>query len=375
MTPGLWMTRFPWSMLVAAVSLVLLGWVGISRSEELAGTAPHYASLQMVWSFLASVALLAAMWPSYRTVGRYSYLIFAGVLALLVAVYFLPTVHGTHRWIRLGGISLQPSEFAKPACVLALARWLMHRENYRQFRGLLVPLAMTLVPVILVLREPDLGTALVFLPVLFVMLFAAGARVVDLAKLGLCGLVCLPLLWSQMSREQRSRVTALFEQNAPHETPSDDGYHLHQAKQLLALGGARGSRLAGEPTDDQAAYRLPEDHTDFVFIVICERLGWFGAGAALAAVVLLSWRGLVLAEQTREPFGRLVVVGVVALFAVQSLINTAMTVGLLPITGLSFPLVSYGGSGLIAHALALGLVFNIALRPGYELAPEPFSAG
>jgi cell division protein FtsW (lipid II flippase) len=127
-----------------------------------------------------------------------------------------------------------------------------------------------------------------------------------------------------------------------------------------------GSLLGGEPTDDQAAYRLPEDHTDFVFIVICERLGWAGAAAALGAVVLLAWRGLALAERTREPFGRLTAVGMVALFAIQSLINTAMTVGLLPITGLSFPLVSYGGSGLMAHAMALGILFNIALRPGYE---------
>jgi cell division protein FtsW (lipid II flippase) len=362
-------------MLAAAAGLVLLGWVGISRSEELVGAVPRYAKLQLGWSVIAIFALLATMWPSCRTLSRYSYLIFAGALILLVAVYFLPTVHGTHRWIRLGGIGLQPSEFAKPACVLSLARWLMHRENCRQFRDLLVPLAMTLVPVVLVLREPDLGTAMVFLPVLFVMLFAAGARFVDLAKLGLCGLVCLPLLWSQMSREQRSRVTALFQQNAPQETPTDDGYHLHQAKQLLALGGVWGSLLAGEPTDDQAAYRLPEDHTDFVFIVICERLGWFGAAATLTGVALLAWRGLALAGRTREPFGRLLVVGVVALFAVQSLINTAMTVGLLPITGLSFPLVSYGGSGLVAHALSLGLVFNIAVRPGYELAPEPFRPG
>jgi cell division protein FtsW (lipid II flippase) len=354
------------SILAAAAILVALGWVGISRSEELAGTEAHYSKLQTGWLFLAIVAMLAAMWPSYRALARHSYLIFAGTLILLVAVYFLPTVHGTHRWIRLGGISLQPSEFAKPAYVLLLARWLMHSENHHLFRGLMTPLAMTLVPLVLVLREPDLGTAMVFVPLLFVMLFAAGARAVDLAKLGLCGLVCVPLLWSQMSREQRSRVTSLFQQNSPQQTPTDDGYHLHQAKQLLALGGTWGSLLAGEPTDDQAAYRLPEDHTDFVFIVICERLGWLGAAAALGATVLLAWRGLALAARTREPFGRLTAVGIVALFAIQSLINTAMTVGLLPITGLSFPLVSYGGSGLIAHALALGILFNIALRPGYE---------
>ncbi|HVX14107.1 MAG TPA: FtsW/RodA/SpoVE family cell cycle protein [Pirellulales bacterium] len=364
--------RFPWPILGAGFGLLLLGLLGISRSEELAGGESHYARRQMAWACLAGVALAATLGPSYRLYARRAYLLFAAVLGLLVAVYFLPTVHGTHRWIRLGGISLQPSEFAKVAYVLALSRWLTYRENYSRFRDLLVPLVLTLVPVVLVLREPDLGTAMVFLPVLFVMLFASGARVADLAKLALCGLVCLPLLWTQMSHEQRSRVSALFSQNRPAEMPSDDGYHLHQAKQLLALGGIWGSLLAGEPTDDPAAYRLPEDHTDFIFIVICERLGWAGAASVLGLVLVVCWRGLVVARRTREPFGRLAAVGVVGLFAVQTLINTAMTVGLLPITGLSLPLVSYGGSGLLAHAAALGILFNIAVRPGYEVGGEPF---
>jgi rod shape determining protein RodA len=366
------LARFPWSILAASTGLMLLGWLGIMRSEELAGDEVRYGNLQMAWSSIAALALMASLWPNYRRLIRYSYLLFATILTLLVAVYFLPSVHGTHRWIRVGAISLQPSEFAKLAYVLALARWLMYRDLKQGFRGLLVPLGLTLAPSLLVLREPDLGTAMVFLPVLFVMLFAAGVRLRQLACLAMCGALCLPVLWTQMSREQRSRVTALFAQNLPGETPSDDGYHLHQAKQLLALGGVWGSLLAGEPSDDPAAYRLPEDHTDFIFIVLGERLGWGGAAAVLGLMLVICWRGLLVAERTREPFGRLAVVGVVALFAVQTLINTAMTVGLLPVTGLSLPLVSYGGSGLVAHALALGVLFNVAVHPGYEVAGEPF---
>ncbi len=372
MTPGVWASRLPWSLLAIAAALVVLGCLGIARSEELAGAASRYGPQQAVWSVIAAGAALLAVAPSYRLLCRWSYALFAAALGLLTLVYFFPAVHGAHRWIRLGTFSLQPSEFAKVAYVLALSRYLMYRDNYRRFRGLAVPLAITLAPVVLILREPDLGTSLVFLPVLFVMLYAAGARQGDLFKLALCGAACVPVLWTQMSREQRSRVTALFEQTAPDEAPTDDGYHLHQAKQLLAMGGVWGSLIAGEPVDDPAAYRLPEDHTDFIFIVICERLGWFGAMAVLGLIVALAWRGLVVAESTREPFGRLAAVGIVALFAVQALINTAMTVGLLPVTGLSLPLVSYGGSGLVAHSAALGLLVNIALRPGYELAGEPF---
>ena len=175
-----------------------------------------------------------------------------------------------------------------------------------------------------------------------------------------------------MSREQRSRVTTLFHQNLPGEKPTDDGYHLHQAKQLLALGGIWGSLAAGEPVDDAAVYHLPEDHTDFIFILLCERLGWLGAVAVVGLVALLCWRCFIIAQHTHEPFGRLVVIGIAGLFATEMLINTGMTVGLLPVTGLSLPLVSYGGSGLLAHSLGLGVVVNVSLRQGYELAGEPF---
>ena len=150
-------------------------------------------------------------------------------MLLLVVVYFFPAINNAHRWIRLGPISLQPSEFAKVAFVAALARYLMYRENYRRLRGLMVPLAITTLPVLLILREPDLGTAAVFLPVLFVMLFAAGARRRDLAMLLIAGLMLMPLLWTQMSFEQKSRITSLFDQPAPTQRPSDDAYHLHQA--------------------------------------------------------------------------------------------------------------------------------------------------
>ena len=372
MKPAVWVVRLPWGLVAIALALMSLGLIGIARSEDLAEGPGGYTRQQLVWSLLALAAMFLTTLPSYRILCRWSYVVFALTLALLALVYFFPSVHGTHRWMRLAGLSLQPSELAKVAFVLALARYLMYRANYRRFRGLCVPLALTLVPVVLVLREPDLGTSLVFIPVLFAMLFAAGARKRDLAALALCGMLTLPALWTQMSREQRSRVTSLFEQTSPGERPTDDGYHLHQAKQLLALGGVWGSWLSGEPVDDRAVYRLPEDHTDFIFTVLGERFGWLGCLGVQCLVVLLSWRGLAVAAATTEPFGRLVAVGVVALFAVQSLINTAMTVGLLPVTGLSLPLVSYGGSGLVAHSLALGLVLNIGLRPGYEVAGEPF---
>ena len=372
MKPAVWAARVPWSLVVVALGLVALGLLGIARSEELAESGGGFLRRQLVWSLVALAAMWLATLPSYRLLCRWSYAAFALSIVLLMAVYFFPPIHGAQRWIRLGGVGLQPSEFAKVAFVLAMSRYLMYRENYRRFRGLVVPLLLALVPLVLILREPDLGTSLVFLPLVYAMLYAAGARGGDLLKVGLCGVAVLPLLWTQMSGEQKSRVTALLDQTSPGEKPTDDGYHLHQAKQVLSLGGVWGSFLIGEQASDRSVYHLPEDHTDFIFTVLGERFGWLGSGGVLLLFALLVWRGMVVAEATREPFGRLAAVGLTALFGVQALVNTAMTVGLLPITGMSLPLVSYGGSGLLAHAIALGLIVNIALRPGYEVAGEPF---
>jgi rod shape determining protein RodA len=329
-------------------------------------------SRQIVWSLLALAVMLGATVPNYRVIRRWSYGLFLLSLVLLVTVYFCEPINNARRWIRFGPVGLQPSEFAKIAYILALARYLMHSESHRHFRGLLLPLAITMLPVALILREPDLGTALVFLPVFFAVLFAAGARWRDLLGLAMIGVIALPLLWTGMSREQRSRVTALFAQAGPTDAPDDDTYQLRQAKQMLALGGTWGSLLSGQPVDDPAAYRLPEAQSDFILCVVGERLGVWGIACTLGLFALLVWRSLAIAAASREPFGRLVAAGVSAMFAVEVLINTAMTVGLLPVTGLSLPLVSYGGSGLLAHAIMLGLVLNVAMRPGYEMTGEPF---
>ena len=235
MKPALWIRRFPWSIVILAVMLMLAGWVGIARCEELTGGSGRYFRQQVVWSVLAVTAMFLVSLPSYRVLCRWSPAVFVVALVLLVLVYFFPPINGARRWIRLGPLGLQPSEFAKVAFVLALARYLMYRDNYRRFLGLLLPLGITMVPVLLILREPDLGTAMVFFPVFFVMLFAAGARRIDLAKLALVGLAALPFLWTQMSLEQQSRVTALFEPSGPGDKGDAEVYHLRQAKQMIAL--------------------------------------------------------------------------------------------------------------------------------------------
>ncbi|HLJ10964.1 MAG TPA: FtsW/RodA/SpoVE family cell cycle protein [Planctomycetaceae bacterium] len=361
-----WLRRIPWTLVACALILMGLGLSGIARGDELAH-AGEFFSKQAVWIILAVPALLLATLLPYRTLRHHSYAwLFASVM-LLGIVYFFPAKWGSRRWIPLGFMNFQPSELAKLAWILALARYLMYRKNCRRVTGLVVPFALTLVPVGLILKEPDLGTSMLFLPVLAAMLFVAGARLKHLALVACLGAAVLPIFWLAMSAEQKSRITALFLQRDGGPAPTGDGYHLHQSKQVLALGGALGSRLTGTTVEDPLAYHLPACRTDFVICMIGERWGLLGTMGALAVYLFVFGRGLIVAASTREPFGKLLAVGIVTLLATQTIVNIGMTVGLAPVTGVTLPFLSYGGSSLLFSSVALGLLMNVAMRPGYEM--------
>lgn len=372
------------------MALLLIGLSAIERGDELRDEsressvqpsdetqAARLASLdssdkQFVWMALGVPVFLVAAGVPYRSLLRFSYPLLAVALVLLVVVYFMPPRSGARRWIPLGVILLQPSEIAKPAFILALAAYLRFRENFRTLPGLIPPFLIALVPMGLILVEPDLGTALLFLPVLGAMLFAAGARPRHLALVAVVGVLMTPVLWTSMDGYQKVRVVAVFTQRDSGSPPRGHGYHLHQSKTMLALGGLWGSEFAGMTSSDPLDYHLPAARTDFVFCLVGERWGLAGCALTLAFYALLFHRGIAIARMTKEPFGRLLVVGIVALLSTQVAINTSMTVGLVPITGITLPLLSYGGSSLIATLGALGLVVNVALRPGYEVGPMPF---
>jgi len=364
--------RVRWTLILLWALLCLAGWLGIARCSELGLCGERLWRLQIAWSGVSLLAVLVTTWVPYRKVIRQSYLLFLCLLAALVAVYFFPAVNGAHRWIRLGPLGFQPSEFAKIGYVLLLSRYLMYRENFRSLPGLLAPLLITMLPVLLILREPDLGTASIFLPLLLLMLYAAGARVRDLATVAFAGVLLMPILWTQMSREQRSRITAFVLQPPMDEKPSADGFHLYQAKQMILLGGWRGSAIAGQASRESSVYLLPEAATDSIFAVLGERYGIAGLAVLLGLYAALFWEGMAIARATREPFGRLAAGGVVILMGIEVSINAAMLLGLAPITGLSLPLLSYGGSGLLAHSMGIGLLSSIHLHQGYEVGPEPY---
>ena len=361
----------PWSLPVCALILMLAGITGIARGDELSH-AGKFLDKQVVWILIALPAMLLATVVPYRLFRHQSYAWLALSVVLLATAFLFPAKWGSRRWIPFGFMNFQPSELAKLAWIMALARYLAYRESSRGFSGMAVPFLLTLVPMGLILIEPDLGTALLFLPVLAAMLFVAGARLRHLTFVACLGAMFSPVLWFGISAEQKSRITALFLQRDGGPTPMGDGYHLHQSKQVLALGGVLGSQVTGTAVDDPLAYHLPACRTDFVICMIGERWGLAGTLSVLAVYVILFARGLKAGAATREPFGRLLAVGIVTLLAAQTMINVGMTVGLVPVTGITLPLVSYGGSSLLFTSLELGLVINVAMRPGYEIGYEPF---
>lgn len=350
--------HFPWALILPAILLVAMGLMGIWRCDELAESGGRFFDRQVVWCVIAAIALAGTAYPSHRLICRYAYGIFAVSIVLLLLVYLFPPINGAQRWIRLGPVGLQPSELAKVAYVIMLARYLRDRDDLGSLSAIAWPVVLSLIPILLILREPDLGTATVFLPVLLAMLFVAGVPRRNLAVLFLLGICLMPVLWSQMSLEQRSRVTSLFDQAGPGEPASDEGYQLRQAKQMVALGGGWGSFWLGDQVDDPAAYRLPEAHSDFIFCVIGERFGLPGMALVLVLYAWLVWQAIAIGRATRDGFARMLAFGLATLYAVQVVINTGMSVGLLPITGLPLPLVSYGGSGLMTQGIALGLLVN-----------------
>ena len=231
---------------------------------------------QLLWLILSLPVLFCAVVIPYRRYRDISYPLFILSLMLLVLVFFMKPINGARRWIPLGILNFQPSELAKLGYILALSHYLMFRSNYRTLRGLLVPFVLTLIPVLLILREPDLGTSLLFVPVLYAMLFTAGARLRHLLFITFLGAISLPILWGNMSAEQKSRVVILFTQKDSGPAPRGDGYHLHQSKRMIVAGGIWGNSREQTPVDDPDILHLPAARTDFIFCLIAERWGMMG---------------------------------------------------------------------------------------------------
>jgi len=372
-----------WNLLTPAwlgvIAALVLSVVGV---EVISTTDTPRAARQAVFLVVAILTgtvmailperwLRRAAWPALIA----SILLLLFVLLPGVPEWLVRPRNGSRRWINLGITDFQPSELAKIAWVLVMAAWLRMDDAHRSLPGLLVPFGITAIPLVLVLVEPDLGSSLLFVPALLAMVLAAGARKRHLAALVLIGAVAAPLAYPMLRPHQRERIDALIAQ-----IKGDDRYTRDigfQADRAMTLAGAGGVWGAGEERARALVVHngLPEEHNDMVFAVVACRWGLMGGLAVCGAVLLLTAGGLATAASSRDPFGRLVVVGIVSMIAAQAIVNVGMTVGVLPITGMTLPFVSYGGSSLVASWMMIGLVVGVGLRkpriferPSFEFA-------
>jgi cell division protein FtsW (lipid II flippase) len=399
-------------MIAASIALVGFGVLTLYAIGHPADPSPTastagltgYWKKQLVFACVAAVGFLLANLIHYRRLGSLSYWMFGLILvllAVLIADKFvnIPLVvmrNGARRWIRVGTSSryilAQPSEFCKVVYILALAWYLRYRSNYDSLRALLGPFLLTLLPMALILAEPDLGTVMLMMPILFAMLFVAGARVKHFLLVVLMALLVSPLLWHKMHSYQRRRISAVLLQNSTvrqkaQEHPNiarllvgekfsakkwqrDWGFNLIRSKFAIASGGLKGN---GFRSGEFITYNwLPERHNDFIFSSIAHQWGFAGCLVLFGLYAVIIICGLEIAANNTDPFGRLITIGIMTMFIVEVFVNVAMTMGLMPITGLTLPLVSYGGSSLLVSIVAVGLLNNVGRCRPFSVAPKAF---
>jgi rod shape determining protein RodA len=311
----------------------------------------------------AAIMLLVAL-IDYRRYRELAPILYGVVLvSLLMVVTGLGSERkGSQAWFQIGPFQLQPSELAKIVVIIALASVIAHFDSELDAKRLAVVLAVAGVPMALIMLQPDLGTTLVFVAVGMGMLLIGGARVRHIAALTLVGIVGVGMVLNSGMLEtfQQCRLTSFLETQDKECAERDASYNLEQAKTAIGSGGLTGS---GPFNGTQTRLDIvPEQHTDFIFTAVGEELGFIGAATLLALLSIIAWRIWRTAQLARDPLGTLICVGVLSMFVFQVFENVGMTMGIMPITGIPLPFVSYGGSSTLTAFIAMGLVLNVHMR-------------
>ena len=366
-----------WAIVAVVIILLAIGQAFIHsasfRSGPMGeGTYTSSPLKQLQWIVLGTFVFVGVLFVNYRLLLEHAYVLYLGGLALLVLVLFVGVTNNViraRRWLSLGPFRMQPSEIVKIFLILAMARYLMYRDSYRRFVGLVGPFALVAAPVLLIAREPDLGTALVLLPIVFSMLYVAAARARHLALIVVLCLAMAPVVWFNMHEYQKDRVRQFLTQDDPN---VEEQYHLRQSKAAIGSGRWFGVGLYRGKFNRWAYIPAKTRNNDFIFAVICEEWGFAGANLVLGLLFVLLALCAATAEECHHPGGRLIVLGVVAMIATQVVVNTAMVAGQLPIVGLTLPLISYGGSSLLSSFVGLALVINVSSYRRVALAGDDF---
>ncbi len=356
--------RLNWLLVLLVCALGAVG-IGMLISASGGDTEP-WAARQIVWFGAGLLVMLTVALIDIGFWLRAAYTIYGLAFTLLVGVELLgAAVMGAQRWIDIGVIQLQPSELMKIALVLALARYFhgVALESLGRIRTYIPPLLMILAPAAMILRQPDLGTALLVVLGGGIMLFLAGLKA---WKIGVAVAIALgsgPVAWQFLHDYQRERILTFFN---PEADPLGAGYHILQSKIALGSGGLLGKGYL-QGTQSHLNF-LPEKQTDFIFTMMAEELGFFGVTAVLLLYLAIATYGVVMSCRSSNHFGRLLGMGVTVTFFFHVFFNIAMVIGLIPIVGLPLPLISYGGSSMLSLMLGLGLLMCVHVHRDVVLA-------
>lgn len=322
---------------------------------------------QVLFALLGFLLMAGLVSVPYYKLKDYAYILYFTMLFLLIALIVLGRVtQGVKRWIPLGPFAFQPAEFMKLVLVLLLAALLMYHKRVLPWRYIIAAGAVALCPVGLVMLQPNLGTALVFLPTLLAMLVVARLRVRDLVLIAMFLLIVLPLGYFGIMKDyQKKRIQTFI---SPTGAATAEGFQAVQAKTAVGSGGIFGRGWGRSETT--TSLFVPAKHNDFIFTTIAEEWGFLGSSLVIILYLVFFISALLIAYHTRESFGRLLTVGLVTYLASQTLINLGMTIGLAPIAGITLPFVSYGGSSLVSSFIAAGLIINVGLKPIHTFEAE-----
>ncbi len=320
------------------------------------GEFSPFASQQMMRFVLAFALMIAVALVPMRLLLDYAYIVyFLGVL-VLVAVDIIGHIGmGAQRWLRVGGMNLQPSEFMKLALILALARYFhnMHSEDIGRLSFAIIPLVLIVIPAILILRQPNLGTTIITAMVGLTLCFLAGLRWRYIFGAGIIAIASAPIAWQFLHDYQKRRVLTFLD---PAQDPLGAGYNILQSMIAIGSGGLFGKGFL-QGSQNQLNF-LPEKHTDFIFTMLAEEFGFMGSFFVLLLYGALLAMGMLVASRSRSTFGAMISAGVVTMIFLHVLINCGMVMGMMPVVGLPLPLMSYGGSIMLSTMLGVGLLLN-----------------
>jgi rod shape determining protein RodA len=349
-----------WALVIAVLALCALGVTMIysTTSDPTRGVSRMYVT-QLYAIVIGLGAMLFMMTLDYRTFTDKSHLIYIGLCALLIYVLFLGQVQmGARRWIPLKFFNLQPSEFAKVGVALVLAKFYGENRGTPSWVDLAVGLVLTGIPLALIAKEPDLGTAVTLLPVFLAIAYLAGMRMRILGVMCLAALLAAPIAWKFALKDyQKTRISTFLD---PSQDAKGAGYQQIQARITVGSGGLTGKGFM-HGTQGQLRF-LPVAHNDFIFSVLSEEQGFAGVLVALGLYLFVILRALEAARLAKDRLGSYLVLGVLASFTFQVVYNITMSAGLAPVKGLTLPLMSYGGSSMIATLAGFGLVLNVRMR-------------